>query len=75
METLQSLELQHCDIVFLEIKMPEMAGLEAIRITCQPWPNVTKIIDGKRCLGIECAITTEACLERGSGQRRWRCIG
>jgi CheY-like chemotaxis protein len=62
-EVLQSLERQHCDVVLMDLRMPEMDGLEAIRIIRQRWTeNGPKII----------AITAyalegdrETCLEAG----------
>ena len=44
MEVLHSLERQHYDIVFMDVKMPVMDGLEATRIIRQLWPNGPKII-------------------------------
>ncbi len=38
-EVLQSLERQHYDVVFMDIRMPEMDGLEATGIIRQKWPN------------------------------------
>lgn len=63
-EALQALERQHYDVVLMDVRMPEMDGLEASRIIRQRWPNGPKIIaitayalDGDR----------EKCLEAGMG--------
>jgi CheY-like chemotaxis protein len=59
-EALQALERQPYDIIFMDIKMPEMNGLEATRHIREKWPeNGPKIValtayalpgDEKRCL-------------------------
>jgi CheY-like chemotaxis protein len=61
-EALQALERQHYDVVLMDVKMPEMDGLQATRIIRQRWQDGPKII----------AITAyalegdrEKCLEAG----------
>lgn len=46
-EALQSLERQRYDVVLMDVKMPEMDGLEATRIIRQRWPN-----DGPKVIAI-----------------------
>jgi CheY-like chemotaxis protein len=46
-EALQAMEHQTYDVVLMDVKMPEMDGLETTRIIRQRWPN-----DGPRIIAI-----------------------
>jgi CheY-like chemotaxis protein len=62
-EALQAMEHQTYDVVLMDVKMPEMDGLEATRIIRQRWPN-----DGPRIIAITAYALKgdrEKCLEAG----------
>jgi CheY-like chemotaxis protein len=62
-EALQAMEHQTYDVVLMDVKMPEMDGLEATRIIRQRWPT-----DGPRIIAITAYALKgdrEKCLEAG----------
>ncbi len=62
-EVLQSLERQHYDVVLMDVRMPEMDGLEAARIIRQRWQN-----NGPKIIAITAYALEgdrEKCLEAG----------
>ncbi len=62
-EALQAMEHHTYDVVLMDVKMPEMDGLEATRIIRQRWPN-----DGPRIIAITAYALRgdrEKCLEAG----------
>lgn len=62
-EALQALENQIYDVILMDVKMPEMDGLEATRIIRQRWPS-----GGPRIIAITAHALKgdrEKCLEAG----------
>jgi CheY-like chemotaxis protein len=62
-EALQSLERQHYDVVLMDLRMPEMDGLEATRIIRQRWAD-----NGPKIIAITAYALEgdrEKCLEAG----------
>ncbi len=57
-EALQALERQNYDVVLMDLRMPEMDGVEATRIIRQRWPD-----NGPRIVAIT-ALATEGDLEK-----------
>ena len=62
-EVLQALERQPYDLVFMDIRMPEMNGLEATRIIRQRWPDNGPTIVAITAYALE--GDKEKCIEAG----------
>ncbi len=62
-EALLALECQPYDLVLMDIQMPEMNGIEAIRIIRERWPDGPKIIVVSSMAQDTCR---ERCLEVGA---------
>lgn len=62
-EALQAMEAQEYDLVLMDVKMPEMDGLQATRIIRKRWPN-----NGPRIIAVTAYALKgdkEKCLEAG----------
>jgi PAS domain S-box-containing protein len=62
-EALQALDLKHYDLVLMDVKMPEMDGLEATRIIRQRWADIGPKIVAITAYGLE--GDAEKCLQEG----------
>jgi CheY-like chemotaxis protein len=62
-EALQALERQHYDIVLMDVRMPEMNGLDATRIIRQRWPDKGPYIIAITAYGLK--GDREKCLAAG----------
>jgi CheY-like chemotaxis protein len=63
LEALEALERQHYDVVLMDVRMPEMDGLEATRVIRQRWPN-----NGPKVIAITAYALEgdrELCIEAG----------
>jgi len=60
---LQSLERQHYDIILMDVRMPEMNGLEATEIIRQRWPDKKPLIIAVTAYGQD--VDREKCLKAG----------
>jgi PAS domain S-box-containing protein len=63
LEALQALERQRYDIILMDVRMPEMNGLDATRIIRQRWPGAKPIIIAVTAYGLE--GDREKCLDAG----------
>lgn len=63
LEVLQALERQRYDIILMDVRMPEMNGLDATRIIRQRWPDIKPIIIAVTAYGLE--GDRENCLDAG----------
>jgi signal transduction histidine kinase/DNA-binding response OmpR family regulator len=62
-EALQALERQHYDLVLMDVRMPEMDGLDATRIIRRLWPKNKPTVIAITAYGLE--GDREKCLESG----------
>jgi len=62
-EALQALERQHYDLILMDVRMPEMDGLDATRIIRRLWPKNKPTIIAITAYGLE--GDREKCLESG----------
>lgn len=69
-EAIDSLEHHSYDIVFMDIQMPEMDGLQATKIIRQKWSIIPKII-----VTTTLANSRDACLEAGADDFLTKPIG
>jgi CheY-like chemotaxis protein len=63
LEVLQALKRQRYDIILMDVRMPEMNGLEATRIIRQRWPDNKPLIIAITAYGLE--GDREKCLDAG----------
>jgi CheY-like chemotaxis protein len=63
LEVLQSLERKHYDIILMDVRMPEMNGLEATEIIRQRWPDKKPLIIAVKAYGQD--VDREKCLKAG----------
>jgi CheY-like chemotaxis protein len=63
LEVLQALKRQRYDIILMDVRMPEMNGLDATRIIRQRWPGPKPIIIAVTAYGLE--GDREKCLDAG----------
>ncbi|MDD1742550.1 MAG: response regulator [Methanotrichaceae archaeon] len=62
-EVLEALERQRYDLILMDVRMPEMNGLEATKIVRQRWPDKGPVIIAITAYGLQ--GDRERCLEAG----------
>ena len=62
-EVLEALERQRYDLILMDVRMPEMNGLEATRIIRQRWPDKGPLIIAVTAYGLQ--GDRERCIEAG----------